>query len=664
MTENIIYIIFLIILICFFFFILRNQNKQHINKNNKLIKKEKKEEEENYTNILITQDYGRLGNNILQLINAFYIYIMEKDKNKILTCNLENIKILIDIKQLEQDINKPQIEKIKKLIYGTFFYDNIDYNIQRDISEKYLIKYLNPNYKNLKKNYGLLIHIRSGDIFNNYTENMKVYTQPPLEYYKKVIEDFLKNNPKQKIKIITERDQGTSKSKNPVISELQKIYPIETNDLIEDIKLILSYKNICISTGTFIPSLLLFSTNIENIYFLDEYVSDSIFNFKNITKNTKIILHEFKLYYPYINEWFNTPEQYIQMITYTGVYKSGKLSGLNTSINEGQQFGLRNILINVNKEKSKIIEYNNVDSVGITEVTNLEEHFSNTVSKKPSVISSLKSGAIVILTRGYPNKKSYDTLIERNKALYNIIKKLRPNLTDYNNFMKKVDILIYHEGNISKSDMEYIKNETNKMPLKFIEFKFNNINTTQLSTQSNNLCQKSNLSEMTPIGYKHMCHFWSIDFLDQLKYYNYILRLDEDCIIKECSNDILNILEGSFMDFKYVYLAKFQGPDVEDVILGLHDFNKKYLPIDKIDYNRNFDCPYTNVFLMNVQYFINNQLILNYLQDLDQTSCIYINRWGDLPIFGSILYLFVPENLYLKNIDISYYHGSHNIFIQ
>ena len=34
-----------------------------------------------------------------------------------------------------------------------------------------------------------------------------------------------------------------------------------------------------------------------------------------------------------------------------------------------------------------------------------------------------------------------------------------------------------------------------------------------------------------PLGYKHMCHFWSMDFLDYLSDYKYIIRIDEDCFV-------------------------------------------------------------------------------------------------------------------------------------
>ncbi|WP_328985816.1 hypothetical protein [Thiorhodovibrio winogradskyi] len=64
--------------------------------------------------------------------------------------------------------------------------------------------------------------------------------------------------------------------------------------------------------------------------------------------------------------------------------------------------------------------------------------------------------AIAVLTRGYTEFKSYDSLIKRNLSIQN-------NLTS-----KNVDVLIFHEGNIVKSHQKYIQGQT-LLPLRFIE---------------------------------------------------------------------------------------------------------------------------------------------------------------------------------------------------
>ena len=49
------------------------------------------------------------------------------------------------------------------------------------------------------------------------------------------------------------------------------------------------------------------------------------------------------------------------------------------------------------------------------------------------------------------------------------------------------------------------------MELKFISIKFYN------NTEQNDICKPTTLSNNFSLGYKNMCYFWSIDFLEYLK---------------------------------------------------------------------------------------------------------------------------------------------------
>jgi hypothetical protein len=137
--------------------------------------------------------------------------------------------------------------------------------------------------------------------------------------------------------------------------------------------------------------------------------------------------------------------------------------------------------------------------------------------------------AIVALTRGYTDLSRYDVLIKRNISIYEKISVIN------NNF----DVILFHEGNITDEQQNYIQSKTPLLPLKFFNVKevgtknaFNN----SLNIVNNELCPPTQLSLSFSLGYKHMCHFWSIDFLQYLKNYKYIMRLDEDCIVTKIVN--------------------------------------------------------------------------------------------------------------------------------
>ena len=56
--------------------------------------------------------------------------------------------------------------------------------------------------------------------------------------------------------------------------------------------------------------------------------------------------------------------------------------------------------------------------------------------------------AVVALTRGYPKDKSlYESLIKRNNSIFEHINKNRK---------VPADLILFHEGNISASDQDYI----------------------------------------------------------------------------------------------------------------------------------------------------------------------------------------------------------------
>ena len=117
--------------------------------------------------------------------------------------------------------------------------------------------------------------------------------------------------------------------------------------------------------------------------------------------------------------------------------------------------------------------------------------------------------AVVALTRGYPNDQSqYQTLIKRNASIHKSINQHRNNAAD---------IILFHEGNISDLDQHYIKSNSQD------EIKFVNVgkyfDERELVLEGDS---KFNF------GYRIMCRFNMYYIWDEVKEYDYILRVDED----------------------------------------------------------------------------------------------------------------------------------------
>lgn len=118
----------------------------------------------------------------------------------------------------------------------------------------------------------------------------------------------------------------------------------------------------------------------------------------------------------------------------------------------------------------------------------------------------MKKVAISVLTKGYSDNSQYDTLINRNNFIYD-------NITTKSKL--QFDMVIFHEGNITSEQQEYIS-KNSKAPLLFRDVK-QYANKAAFDDTKNiynmELCPPNELSESFPVGYKHMCHFWSIDVL-------------------------------------------------------------------------------------------------------------------------------------------------------
>ncbi len=226
---------------------------------------------------------------------------------------------------------------------------------------------------------------------------------------------------------------------------------------------------------------------------------------------------------------------------------------------------------------------------------------------------------IACLTRGYPELSQYQHLINRNKAIRQFI----------NKDLKTV-LTIFHEGNITDEQMNYITNESEGQILSFID-----------------------ISSFWAGGYEGMCRFYTYDFWSFFKHEDVVLRIDEDCQVIKCDVDPFSLL-GDNVYLRSVYWAESHS----ETNATLPGFIQKLTGADSAEfYNGKF--PYTNVGLAKISFFQELQPLIKRIA-LDPLQLA--NRWGDLPVLGSLL------NIYAKGkvgslTGMSYTHSSHNVTI-
>jgi len=261
---------------------------------------------------------GRLGNNISQVMNAIHIGLYYNINILLLSHYFFNNTTVVINETKILDIDKEKhILDINTCFYNneiidSYFVDNSiylnNYQINKEcfkMNNEKVIKIIRElfifKYNDLKplNNNDLTIHIRSGDIISSNINCS--YIIPPLSYYIKIIESGNYDN----IYLLCED------TLNPCTNELLKLYPkiqFKINDIVDDIKIVLSSTNIVMSYGSFIPALSNMSDYIQKIY-MPSYTTnehyDQIHNDK--IEIIKIDLDDYK---KKIGNWVNSKKNY------------------------------------------------------------------------------------------------------------------------------------------------------------------------------------------------------------------------------------------------------------------------------------------------------------------------------------------------------------------
>lgn len=233
------------------------------------------------------------------------------------------------------------------------------------------------------------------------------------------------------------------------------------------------------------------------------------------------------------------------------------------------------------------------------------------------------NNVIYALTRGYNTLDGYNWLIQRNDAIYEHI-----------TYKWDIPLVLFHEGNIPEHHQQHINERYKGNPIKFV-----------------------NIAEVWTFGYEGMCRFNILESWKFLSEYDLALRIDEDCIISKCETNPFELIKEDEVYLKSVYWGESHSetnatlPQFIEFLTGTNP--EKF-------YNHKF--PYTNVGLARVSFF--TQPPINILIHTIGTSELQrINRWGDLPVIGSVLNIFAKNNVGTLT-GLSYHHISHNTIIE
>jgi len=249
------------------------------------------------------------------------------------------------------------------------------------------------------------------------------------------------------------------------------------------------------------------------------------------------------------------------------------------------------------------------------------------------------TSAIVYLLRSTPSD-IHDIIISLNSL--------------YTYFIKfyTYPVIIFVEHNFTEEYTQRIVQNIPFTPLfEYIIFKtYEELNDTNIQK----VLQTHGGKQLWPLGYRHMCRFWSGDFLNNtiLKGYKYIWRMDSDAyILQEITYDLFLHMKEKDLSYAYSNICS----DEEEVCKGLYEFSKNFFKENNIEFTwKPYTMFTTHVEIIDMEKFTQS-MYFEYYNKIDETNCFYLKRWGDAPI----RYIGLTNvHLTIEKLHIVYHHGN------
>jgi hypothetical protein len=252
--------------------------------------------------------------------------------------------------------------------------------------------------------------------------------------------------------------------------------------------------------------------------------------------------------------------------------------------------------------------------------------------------------AIVCLTRGYSHLGEYTHLIERNRSIYEVINRERK---------YHYPLLIWHEGNIPVEHQLYILAHEWNNDVRFIDIS----RIFQLPPK----IDERDLKEDWSVGYRLMCRFHFYYIWKYTKGFEYVMRLDEDCVLLSSSEDPFGVLSDLLGDFAAPSFTP-ESHRLTNRTLSAFVHNLPATRSSKTQPPYNHIFPYTNCYVTRTAFWREPE-VQNFLESVRQNLNSICLRWGDLPVLGVALNLFADPGKVHRLPQLSYWHGSHNAVI-
>lgn len=248
--------------------------------------------------IKISHWYGRLGNNVQQCAVGHMVAEM-------LMTQFQSIDHEIIAKH-QTSFGYNTQEASSKFFYWEGPYKEVNlpmehiYKNMRRICKTYISPHLKIPRRDPIGDDTIVIHIRSGDVFDPGVVNPSQYTPNPYCFYDELIKEF------EYAIVVTEPD-----SYNPIIDKLKENpkVTIQSSSVEEDFATLMAAKHLANSgVGTFAVAAALCSNNIENFWCTNLHLTEHLNWRMLLGSDVDVTLFELNNYIP-VGEWKNTEDQ-------------------------------------------------------------------------------------------------------------------------------------------------------------------------------------------------------------------------------------------------------------------------------------------------------------------------------------------------------------------
>jgi Glycolipid 2-alpha-mannosyltransferase len=166
-------------------------------------------------------------------------------------------------------------------------------------------------------------------------------------------------------------------------------------------------------------------------------------------------------------------------------------------------------------------------------------------------------------------------------------------------------------------------------------------------------------------GYKYMCKFFALDMFSLLRDlgFDYYMRCDTDCYIKTLQYDVFDWIEQNKVGYGYsMRKLEAHGPTKQTI----PTWTQKYLQkCGGLEPTAVMDKPlsvcfnfYNNWHIGKVSFF-NRPDVRHFLESVNESGHIQLNRWGDSTIQAYAVRLFMRPDRIRQIPNFTYVHGSH-----